>query len=192
MQAIPTTYRGIRYRSRLEARWATLFTELDIQFMYEPKAFEMEDGNYVPDFYLPLTGTWIEVKPDYRFVNMDDWWTWFMCIEYGGVLDDVADSCGSTRGLMLLGSLPDRDINSVGSVPVHPILQHDEGVHVNLGQFFPGGVFVHNEHWEHYCSGAPELRKVCVEDQLPQFCKWPHGVYSEIQEAYRRAKYMRF
>jgi hypothetical protein len=28
MKAIPTTYRGVNMRSRLEARWAEMFTQL--------------------------------------------------------------------------------------------------------------------------------------------------------------------
>src|SRR4051812_27445715 len=53
-------YRGTRFRSRLEARWAYLFDAIGWQWEYEP--FDV-DG-YVPDFAIlgprPLL---IEVKP---------------------------------------------------------------------------------------------------------------------------------
>lgn len=57
---IPTMFQGIRYRSRLEARWAAFFTALGWEFEYEPF-----DGNgYIPDFLIkgdaPLL---VEVKP---------------------------------------------------------------------------------------------------------------------------------
>lgn len=57
---IPTVFRGIEYRSRLEARWAALFTQLSWEFTYEPI-----DGNgYIPDFVVygeqPVM---VEVKP---------------------------------------------------------------------------------------------------------------------------------
>ncbi len=60
MHAIPTVYRGIEYRSRLEARWAAFFTEIGWRHTYEPF-----DGNgYIPDFLIegacPLL---IEIKP---------------------------------------------------------------------------------------------------------------------------------
>jgi hypothetical protein len=60
MHAIPTVYRGIEYRSRLEARWAAFFTEIGWRHTYEPF-----DGNgYIPDFLIeggcPLL---VEIKP---------------------------------------------------------------------------------------------------------------------------------
>lgn len=61
MHAIRTTYRGITYRSRLEARWAAFFDALGWHHTYEPF-----DGNgYIPDFLLrtPDGEILIEVKP---------------------------------------------------------------------------------------------------------------------------------
>ena len=34
--AVPTLYRGIEYRSRLQARWAAFFDEIGKQHTYEP------------------------------------------------------------------------------------------------------------------------------------------------------------
>lgn len=62
-KARPTTYNGITYRSRIEARWAAFFDHLNIRFSYEPKAFDLGAlGWYLPDFYLPQQAFWIEVK----------------------------------------------------------------------------------------------------------------------------------
>ena len=57
IQAIETFYRGIRFRSRLEARWAKLFSELGIDWMYETEGYNisLQDGThirYLPDFIL--------------------------------------------------------------------------------------------------------------------------------------------
>jgi hypothetical protein len=49
MAAIPTTYEGVRFRSRLEARWAAFFDALDIRWEYEP----LDLDGYIPDFLLP-------------------------------------------------------------------------------------------------------------------------------------------
>ncbi len=46
INAIPTTYRGVRFRSRLEARYAALFDLLRWQWDYEP----IDLRGYVPDF----------------------------------------------------------------------------------------------------------------------------------------------
>lgn len=53
MKAIETRYKGYRFRSRLEARWAVFFDSLGIQWEYEPEGFEFDDGTrYLPDFLL--------------------------------------------------------------------------------------------------------------------------------------------
>lgn len=63
MKAIETVYKGYRFRSRLEARWAVFFDAAGIKYLYEPEGFEMEDGTkYLPDFYLPDMNTFFEVK----------------------------------------------------------------------------------------------------------------------------------
>ena len=38
LKSLPANYSGITIRSRLEARWAIFFDELDIDWVYEPKA----------------------------------------------------------------------------------------------------------------------------------------------------------
>jgi hypothetical protein len=65
LRAIPTRYGGCEFRSRLEARWAVFFDTLAIEWRYETEPFNLAPfGNgYLPDFYLPELGFWIEVKP---------------------------------------------------------------------------------------------------------------------------------
>lgn len=63
MKSIETVYNGYRFRSRLEARWAVFFDSAGIQYNYEPEGFELSDGTkYLPDFYLPESDTFFEVK----------------------------------------------------------------------------------------------------------------------------------
>jgi hypothetical protein len=64
MEAKVTEYNGILYRSRTEAKWAVILDELDIQFEYETKMFNLISGNYLPDFWLPIQQAWIEIKGD--------------------------------------------------------------------------------------------------------------------------------
>jgi hypothetical protein len=64
IKTIPTTYNNIKFRSRLEARWAVFFDQLGIKYLYEFEGFELENREwYLPDFYLPEYGIYCEVKP---------------------------------------------------------------------------------------------------------------------------------
>ena len=50
---IETEYRGYRFRSRLEARWAVFFDACHVRWEYEPEGFVLGDGlHYLPDFLL--------------------------------------------------------------------------------------------------------------------------------------------
>lgn len=56
-------YKNVYYRSRLEATWAAFFDAHDMEAVYEQRAFEFVDGTrYLPDFWLPQSRAWVEVK----------------------------------------------------------------------------------------------------------------------------------
>ena len=66
IRAIETRYSGVRFRSRLEARYAVFFDRLRISWEYEPEGYVLSSGEcYIPDFWLPSFngGTYVEVKP---------------------------------------------------------------------------------------------------------------------------------
>ncbi|MDX9710126.1 MAG: hypothetical protein RBT64_11285 [Trichloromonas sp.] len=63
IQPIETRYRGYRFRSRLEAKWAVFFDAAKIRWLYEPQGFVVDGRPYLPDFYLPDIGCYFEVKP---------------------------------------------------------------------------------------------------------------------------------
>ena len=61
MNAIPTIYRGVYFRSRLEAKWAAMFDLAGWRWCYEP----IDLNGYIPDFSLqgvpdPIL---VDVKP---------------------------------------------------------------------------------------------------------------------------------
>lgn len=72
--AIETRYKGYRFRSRTEARWAVAFDHAGIAWEYEKEGYYLPSGLYLPDFWLPLNtemfdcrhagapGYWFEVK----------------------------------------------------------------------------------------------------------------------------------
>jgi hypothetical protein len=74
IKAIETRYAGHRFRSRLEARWAVFFDHLGITWEYEPQGYLIgPDGDlpYLPDFWLPCEGLWVEVKGAEEGVNYE-------------------------------------------------------------------------------------------------------------------------
>lgn len=62
--AIETKYKGYRFRSRLEARWAVFFDALGVKWEYEKEGYDLgEAGWYLPDFWLPEQQVIVEIKP---------------------------------------------------------------------------------------------------------------------------------
>ena len=67
---IETHYKGYRFRSRLEARWAVFLDALGTEWVYEKQGYDIDGTWYLPDFWLPYApmrhegwGNWIEIKP---------------------------------------------------------------------------------------------------------------------------------
>jgi hypothetical protein len=156
MKAIETSYKGYRFRSRLEARWAVFFDHLGIAWKYEPEGFEKtENGGervirYLPDFYLPESGTWVEVK---GFWTEEDAVDLMEILDYGSPLwhfDDCSNQWYSpTRrtqliaagvrydqgGLLLLGDVPDLNFGYC----YHPIVKHAKGLTIKYIRFSAQG-----------------------------------------------------
>jgi hypothetical protein len=65
VKAIETEYKGVTFRSRVEARWAVFFDALSIPWEYEKATYWFEgeryQGGYKPDFWIGH-GYWIEIK----------------------------------------------------------------------------------------------------------------------------------
>jgi len=62
MKAVKTTYKGLEYRSRLEARWAAFFDSVGWDYNYEP----IDLDGWFPDFRLKAydhRDVLVEVKP---------------------------------------------------------------------------------------------------------------------------------
>lgn len=61
--AIETVYKGYKFRSRLEARWAYFLDLLGIRWEYEHEKYQLSSGvRYIPDFWLPDHHTILEIK----------------------------------------------------------------------------------------------------------------------------------
>jgi hypothetical protein len=67
--AIDTVYKGYRFRSRLEARWALFFDLVDLRWEYETEPLSVNGEAYLPDFRIyPYqnrdAAVYLEVKPN--------------------------------------------------------------------------------------------------------------------------------
>lgn len=81
IKARPTTYAGIRMRSRLEASYAQNLDRLGVCWEYEPQCFAGPAGQWLPDFKetwpsMPGVTCYTEVKPAnlYDERTHDDAW----------------------------------------------------------------------------------------------------------------------
>jgi hypothetical protein len=109
---IPTIYRGVQFRSRLEAKWAAMFDLLGWTWQYEPCDFP----GWIPDF--ALTGkagnmVLVEVKPVVAFPR--------------DVADEIDRACPGMPWDAEYdpddpaASTPDREVLIVGcAIPIHP------------------------------------------------------------------------
>lgn len=65
IKARPTTYKGVEFRSRLEARFAWHLDEQGEDWIYEPRRYGPKGRGYLPDFEIvgATFPTFIELKP---------------------------------------------------------------------------------------------------------------------------------
>lgn len=108
LRAIETRYKGYRFRSRLEARWAVFFDAAHIAWSYEPEGYVLPSGrHYLPDFILrnvglrttkETRGILIEVKPTRAAAD--------------NAAQDALAQCGvglDMPAVMLIGDVPSAD-----------------------------------------------------------------------------------
>ena len=110
MNPIETHYAGCRFRSRLEARWAVFFDCLGVKWDYEPQGYLVGEKKcpYLPDFWLPGLGVWVEVKGDMSGLDVtliDD------AVSRPGGLP-TADPFGEL-GILVLGPIPEPGVTAL-------------------------------------------------------------------------------
>lgn len=106
MDAKPSRYLGVQFRSRLEARWGVFLTHYHQinSWQYEPVTIATKGGQYTPDFHIKLLDgreLYLEVKP---VKVSDETYSWLM--------SDVADTLKHPLALCI-GSFYSKDIRIV-------------------------------------------------------------------------------
>lgn len=130
MNAIETTYKGYKFRSRLEAKWACVFDQLGWEWEYEPIDF----NGYIPDFYIDFGKRqwYVEIKPAMKHQEFDEaiakanrsrgefiddeyehWSNPFLVL--GGKFADGFSVCGGCNGVSIHAALEDTRLGIVAS-----------------------------------------------------------------------------
>jgi hypothetical protein len=118
ISAIPTRYAGCHFRSRTEARWAVLLSNLGIAWEYEPQGFQLPSGKrYLPDFRLPELRMFLEIKG---------------AEPAGSDLDKVREFAAAAHAygyvtLMLVGDIPRPEPDTV-DIPARAFLVDGESI----------------------------------------------------------------
>ena len=152
IKPIETYYKGYRFRSRLEARWAVFFDAMGIKYEYEPEGFKTSvDLNtfcYLPDFYFPDNDCYGEVKGRLSALKKDsEKIAW--CIDY--------QNTPVSNGLVLLGQIPYWEDDKYYEIPTFPYLYWDKGIVMTYAIW--GNKKLHIDEsrlWDDY-SSAPDL-----------------------------------
>lgn len=183
IKAIQTVYAGHKFRSRLEARWAVFFDALGIEWQYEPEGFSVggaSQWSYLPDFYLPESKLWVEVKGDWASCSGDYFEMLYWLAEGGSPLPHMSESNNSGEGgLLLLGPIPRDCLNE----PCFTLLTNHKGMCIDLCSFSNSGT-IHRHNVQYYLGD--DIKKQTVKQQY-----WI-GDYNPARAKYTKARQARF
>jgi hypothetical protein len=109
IKAKETWYKGVKFRSRTEARWAVFFDHLGIPWQHEPRRYDLpyrldnpaQTRWYLPDFWLPSLGMWAEVKG-----KLNDYADYALLLNRAAALSSPAGGCGGGNDTVVLGDNP--------------------------------------------------------------------------------------
>jgi hypothetical protein len=214
IKAIETIYKGYRFRSRLEARWAVFFDGLGIQWEYEPEGFEktlayeangiekVTTYRWLPDFFLPHQSIWCEVKPDGR-ISINDAEKMAHILDCGSPIPDFDDSDYRNASepknvILLLGNIPPEK-----SFVEHPFIAHHKALvrrytffysHYNHGFLCASGVHGYDV-IDGYAESGEDVRKffdttpiIRYDDTEPD----RNSAIYPVRQAYTKARQARF
>lgn len=197
IKAIETEYKGYRFRSRLEARWAVFFETAGIEWKYEPEGFVCDTYEneppirYLPDFYLPKTETWVEVKGTDCALKKDSA-KLESILDWNSPIPGICDSYSYSkfppvsRGLLILGDIPEPK----WGFTLHPIIQHHKGLIWSWCTFESYGLKVFDRYktdnlLDYFTNGPEEWSVSSFHIDSPLGIK-------NIYESYKAARSARF
>ncbi len=124
IKPIETVYNGYRFRSRLEARWAVFLDAFGINYQYEMEGYKINVGEndeicYLPDFFLPDFGYFVEVKGTDEALASDSY-------KIACAVDYQNTPC--SNGLLILGDIPNPEHVTWGDIPIFSFLENHKGI----------------------------------------------------------------
>jgi hypothetical protein len=189
LQAIETVYGGYRFRSRIEARWAVFFTRLSLDWLYEAQGYVVGTSfgrprPYLPDFYLPDLGLFLEVKPAHAdTVDPDGVSRWE---DFAG---EVATEWATDRAAMLCGPIPNPDtVDTLG--PPRPGRWYDTGIYITGDWHYAWCACPTGKHFD-IQSEARGGRILCGCPRILDD-RYRTGNHQQILNAYAAARTARF
>lgn len=212
IRAIETEYRGYKFRSRLEARWAIVFDYLGLAWQYEPEGFERiidsQVIRYLPDFYLVGDGMWIEVKGSEHALRADAEKLHVMvdCESPLPLLDgsykpafrDTKCNELPIGGLLLLGAIPEK----CWGISLHPLMQNSgntllDNVIRTWATITPYGIRpvpVRKKTWVEEIFGIPtdEIINTAEQWSLQHYFFQTPRAWRKVHEAFDVARQARF
>jgi hypothetical protein len=96
LKPIETIYRGYRFRSRLEARWAVFLDAAGVDWQYEAEGFDLGGIYYLPDFWLSVERKFLEIKPEIPGQRYDE-----LLREVSPALNKLATASGCEAFLII-------------------------------------------------------------------------------------------
>ena len=199
IKAIETRYKGYRFRSRLEARWAVFFERAGVEWVYEPQGFKREwhEGkvySYLPDFRIKIGSSnyWVEVKGNENWLK-DDWSKIEALHDWGGCLpgfEDNGDAKNLENGLIILGEIPE----PIFGVLFLPVLAHRKGIALHWRAFVPeAGMVEFSELAQFHFEGFDDYVYLHGQnvDFQPKIAKTPKA-WDVVTAALRASRSARF
>jgi hypothetical protein len=179
VKPIETKWKGYRFRSRTEARWAVFFDALELKFEYEPEGIVLPSGPYLPDFRFSTFDQiklWEDDNPDF---NRNYW----LEVKGQSPTDDEKRkcwelACASHELVFLAVGAPDSTpqlllFRDTEDYPYHQFRQREDG----LGYFSScsqrGGL----------CLSFPSAKPVVDPETGEQFPPNRQGWLGHIHEA---------
>ena len=175
-------YRGIVFRSILEARHACLFDCLNLRWSYESLSFCVNDpfGKdkvwYKPDFFLPDLALIVEIKPAEPYMEQ-----LIKC-------ENVADM-GVTDVALFHGKIKDPALSAFAAREANYTYDHDDGLRVKL--WTRGGTFRAGAHtaWV-WPEGEPHARLASFQN-FKDVGKWVGSTdFARVRMAFHVAENM--
>jgi hypothetical protein len=175
IKAIETSYKGHRFRSRLEARWAVFFDSLGWQWRYEHEGYRIgwhdEDTlAWLPDFEVITPSgqhMYVEVKGDPNFFSDNN--MWLDRLDFGGgppgfsCCADDGDFGPEAKPLLLLGDIP--AVSDEAMTLEVTVIVHHKGVGALRTELRPKGLDTAclNLNWWKCVSGGDRLEDFQAE-----------------------------